>query len=150
MPVLADKFLIRTHETEKYRPRIESLLSFPHQAMSDEVGRKALSGEWAWISNKCIEIKKKILMGFKGRPCNIINNKSDPIPADELGLNNRLVERDVLPGYRYYMMRAHVKFGKKAFITSQVNSCFSTLCTKITISICLGTLGLQGHQGLRY
>lgn len=82
--------------------------------MSDEVGRKALSGEWEWISNKCIEIKEEMVMEFKGRSCNITNNEGDPIPAGELGPNDGLAERDVLPGYRCYVMRAHVKFGKKA------------------------------------
>ena len=50
-------------------------------------------------------------MTFEGKSCNIANNKKNLIK--KLGTKNRQVMREVLAEYKYYIMRAQIKFEKK-------------------------------------
>lgn len=80
---------------------------------SDTVGKKALSGEWEMVSNKCFEIQEDLTMEFEGRSCNITDSKGNPIQGGQLGPDDGKVEKEVLAGFRCYIMRALVKFEKK-------------------------------------
>lgn len=81
--------------------------------MSDAVGEKALSGEWETISNNCFEIQDDMIMEFEGRSCNITDSEGNPIPDGQFGPDDGRVEKEVLVGYRCYIMRALVRFEKK-------------------------------------
>lgn len=78
------------------------------------VGERALNGEWEYISNKCFELEEDMVMTFEGSSCNITDREGNPVPAGELGKDNGQVVKNVLAGYRCYVMRARVKFVKNA------------------------------------
>lgn len=79
--------------------------------MSD-VGDKALHGEREWISNHRFEIQEDMVMEFEGASCNIAD--ADGNIVDILGPKDGRTERDVHANYRCYVMRAWVKFQRKA------------------------------------
>lgn len=81
--------------------------------MSDAVGEKALSGAWERISIKCFEIQEDMVMQFEGRSCNITDSEGNPVPGGTFGPDDGRVEKEVLAGFRCYIMRALVKFEKK-------------------------------------
>lgn len=82
--------------------------------MSNIVGLKALRGEWEKIVVNCFEIEEDMIMGFEGRSCKIMDQERNIIPDGKLGSNHGRVEREVLAGYRCLIMRALVRFEKKA------------------------------------
>lgn len=82
--------------------------------MPNAVGELALSGEWEKISNNRFEIQEDMVMTFEGRSCNIVDAEGNPIPDGCLGPSDGQVTREVKVGYRCYVMRAWVKFEKKA------------------------------------
>lgn len=79
--------------------------------MSVAVGEKALSGEWETISNKCFEIQEDLIMEFEGRSCNITDSEGNPIPDGQFGPGK--AKKEVLAGFRCYIMKAVVKFERK-------------------------------------
>jgi hypothetical protein len=81
--------------------------------MSNAVGEQALNGEWERISNKCFEIQEDMIMEFEGRSCNITDSEGNPVPGATFGPDDGLIEKEVLAGFRCYIMRARVKFKKK-------------------------------------
>jgi hypothetical protein len=81
--------------------------------MPDAVGDKALKGESEWISNKCFEVEESMIMTFEGRSCNITDKEGNPIPNGKLGPEHGETTREVLAGYRCYVIRAQVKFERK-------------------------------------
>ena len=50
-------------------------------------------------------------MTFKGRSCNIIDSKGKVV--EELGIKDRQVIKEVLAGYKFYVIRAQIKFKKR-------------------------------------
>lgn len=80
----------------------------------DAVGEKAIHGEWEYISNKCFEIEEDMVMKFEGRSCNIADRDGNLVPNGELRSPDVEITRDVLAGYRCYVMRARVKFERKS------------------------------------
>jgi hypothetical protein len=48
---------------------------------------------------------------FQGRSCNILDSEGNLI--EKLGEEHGLVERDVCPGHKCYVMKAQVKFQRK-------------------------------------
>lgn len=75
--------------------------------MSD-IGEKALGGEFEKISVKCFEMKKNMLMTFKGHSCNITDEEGKFVGA--YGPINEEVKREVMAGYKCFVMRALIKF----------------------------------------
>jgi len=80
--------------------------------MSVKRGDKAFNGEWEKISVFVFEITEDKTMEFQGKSCNIID--SDGNLVEQLGEGNGQVSRQVLAGYRCYVMRAWVKFERKS------------------------------------
>lgn len=80
--------------------------------MSAKRGFKALNGDWENISNTVFKITENMTMEFRGKSYNIINKEGDPV--EQLGEGDGQVSREVLAGYRYYVMRAWVKFERKS------------------------------------
>jgi hypothetical protein len=76
-----------------------------------KVGGKALGGEWEMISNYKFEIQEDMTLLFQGRSCNILDSEGNLI--EKLGEEHGLVERDVCPGHKCYVMKAQVKFQRK-------------------------------------
>ena len=74
-------------------------------------GDKAKGGDWEKISNLAFDITEDMIMEFEGKSCNIINNKGNVI--GEFGEEDRLVQKDVLPGYQCFVMRVRIRFVKK-------------------------------------
>jgi len=79
--------------------------------MSAKAGDKALSGEWEEIGGHKFEITEEMTMTFEGRSCNILDGEEKVV--DELGTKDGQVTREVLAGYRCYVMRARIKFEKR-------------------------------------
>ncbi len=79
--------------------------------MSAKRGTKAFNGEWEKISALVFEITEDMTMEFQGKSCNIID--SDGNPVEQLGEGDGQVARQVLAGYRCYVMRAWVRFERK-------------------------------------
>jgi len=50
-------------------------------------------------------------MTFKGRSCNITDNKDKLVVA--YGPDDGEVQKDVMAGYKCYVMRANIKFERK-------------------------------------
>ncbi|OCL04532.1 hypothetical protein AOQ84DRAFT_115850 [Glonium stellatum] len=79
--------------------------------MSAKVGDKALSGKWEDIGAHVFEITEDMTMTFEGRSCNIEDGEGKLVKA--LGTEDGQVTREVLAGYRCYVMRARIKLEKK-------------------------------------
>ncbi|KAF2788647.1 hypothetical protein K505DRAFT_285764 [Melanomma pulvis-pyrius CBS 109.77] len=75
------------------------------------VGDKALGGELETISNYKFNITENITMSFQGQSCNILNSGGNLVK--KLEEEDGFVERDVMPGYQCYVMKAKVKFDRK-------------------------------------
>ena len=80
--------------------------------MSVKRGEKALNGEWEKISALAFEISEDMTMEFQGKSCNIADSEGNLV--ENLGEGHGQVSREVLAGYRCYVMRAWVKFEKKS------------------------------------
>ncbi|KAL4893560.1 hypothetical protein BDV59DRAFT_177610 [Aspergillus ambiguus] len=78
--------------------------------MSNEVGAKALSGEFEWISNHSFKIKEQATMIFEGGSCNISDAAGNLV--EKLGKEHGKVQRRVYKGYRCYVMSAWIKLEK--------------------------------------
>jgi len=78
--------------------------------MPSENGKKALNGEQVWIEGDRFEITENMTMTFEGGSCNIEDGEGNGV--DTLGANDGNVTREVLVGYKCYVMRAWVKFEK--------------------------------------
>lgn len=89
--------------------------TYPHTdykaIMSTKLGDKALSGEWEEIGAKKFEITEDMTMEFQGKSCNIKDGEGSLV--EKLGAEHGKVEREVLIGYRCYVMQAWVRFKKK-------------------------------------
>jgi len=79
--------------------------------MSAKAGDKALSGEWEEIGGHKFEITEDMTMTFEGRSCNIADGEGNLV--EKLGTENGQVTREVLAGYKCYVMRAQIKFEKR-------------------------------------
>jgi hypothetical protein len=75
------------------------------------VGHMALGGDWETISNYRFNITEHMTMSFQGRSCNITDGGKTLI--ETLGEKDGLAERDVLPGYQCFVMKAKVRFVTK-------------------------------------
>ncbi|QSS65769.1 hypothetical protein I7I51_06618 [Histoplasma capsulatum] len=80
--------------------------------MSTTVGDKALGGEWEEISACAFEITEDMTMEFQGRSCNVVDSEGKLVESLGVGLGQ--TTREVLTGYRCYVIRARVKFEKKS------------------------------------
>lgn len=76
------------------------------------VGDAASSGQWEQISAHKFEINEDMIMTFEGTSCNI--QDSERRLVESLGSGDGRVTRDVLAGYRCYVIKASVKFEKKS------------------------------------
>ena len=79
--------------------------------MSAKAGDKALSGEWEAIGAHKFEITEDMTMTFEGRSCNITDGEGKVV--EELGTEDGQVTKEVLAGYKFYVMRARIKFEKR-------------------------------------
>lgn len=82
--------------------------------MSDAVGKRALSGEFEWIKNKCFEMKENMLMTFEGRSCNITKNNNDnnePVGSYGSGVPAKQVV--VEAGHLCFVLYGNIKFEKE-------------------------------------
>jgi len=79
--------------------------------MSAKAGDKALSGEWEAIGAHKFEITEDMTMTFEGISCNIKDGEGKLV--EELGTEDGQVTREVLAGYRCYVMRARIKLEKR-------------------------------------
>jgi len=80
--------------------------------MSVKRGDKAINGEWEKISALAFEITEEMTMEFHGKSCNIADSEGNLV--EQLGEDNGQVSRDLLAGYRCYVIRAWVRFEKKS------------------------------------
>lgn len=80
--------------------------------MSVKRGDKAFNGEWEKISAKAFDIIEDMTMEFQGKSCNITDSNGNVV--EELGEEHGQVSREVLAGYRCYVMRAWIKFERKS------------------------------------
>ncbi len=80
--------------------------------MSTTVGAKAFNGEWEQIGAQYFDIAEDMVMEFQGQSCNIVDSGANLV--EKLGTGHGRVTRDVLAGYRIYVIRAWVKFEKKS------------------------------------
>lgn len=76
------------------------------------VGGAAFSGQWEKISAHKFEIAEDMIMTFEGTSCNIQDNNRKLV--ESLGTGDGKVTREVLAGYRCYVIKASVKFEKKS------------------------------------
>lgn len=74
------------------------------------VGDTALSGEWEEIKALKFDITDNMTMEFQGASCNIADSQGNLV--ETLGAKDGRAQREVLPGYRCYVIRAWVKFEK--------------------------------------
>lgn len=81
--------------------------------ITTRLGEQALKGEWERIGAKCFEMQEDMVFTFEGVSCNIADSENNLIPGGKLGSSDGEVTRNVLAGYRCYVMRARVKFEKK-------------------------------------
>jgi hypothetical protein len=79
--------------------------------MPSENGKKALNGERVWIEGDWFEITEDMTMTFEGRSCNVLDSTGHAVYT--LRSNDGEVTRDVLDGYRCYVLKAFVEFKKK-------------------------------------
>lgn len=79
--------------------------------MSAKAGDKALSGEWEEIGARKFEITEDMTMTFEGISCNIQDGEGKWV--EELGTEDGQVAREVLAGYKCYVMKAKIKFEKR-------------------------------------
>lgn len=75
-----------------------------------ETGDRALSGDWEKISAFAFEMAEDMTMEFEGQSCNILD--SEGMLVEKIGQSS--AKKDVLAGYRCYVIRARVKFAKKS------------------------------------
>lgn len=81
--------------------------------MSAKVGDLALSGEWEEIKTALkFEITESMTMEFEGTSCNIADDEGKLV--DSLGTAHGRVTREVLYGYKCYVIKAWIKFEKKS------------------------------------
>jgi hypothetical protein len=80
--------------------------------MSANVGDKALNGEWEQIGAKYFDMTEDMTMEFQGRSCNIKDGEGSLV--EKLGPEHGRVTREVLAGYRCYVLKAWVKFERKS------------------------------------
>jgi hypothetical protein len=80
--------------------------------MTAKTGDKALGGEGEEISAFAFEITENMTMEFRGRSCNILDGEGNLV--EKLGAEHGLVTREILAGYRCYVMKAWIKFQKKS------------------------------------
>jgi len=80
--------------------------------MSVQRGAKAFNGEWEKISAKAFDIPEDMTMEFQGKSCNIMDGEGNVV--EQLGEDHGRVSREVLAGYRCYVIRAWVKFERKS------------------------------------
>ena len=81
------------------------------QIISAKARDKALSREQEEIRAYKFEITEDITITFKGILCNIKDGKGKLVK--KLGTEDRQVIREVLTRYKYYIIRAQIKFKKK-------------------------------------
>jgi len=79
--------------------------------MSAKAGDKALSGEWEDIGARKFDITEDMTMTFEGRSCNIQDGEGKLV--EKLGTEDGQVTREVLAGYKCYIMWARIKFEKR-------------------------------------
>lgn len=79
--------------------------------MSVKTGDKAFSGNWEDITAFAFDITEAMTMEFSGKSCNIMDREGNVV--DELSANHKQVSREVLAGYRCYVILAKVGFEKK-------------------------------------
>lgn len=79
--------------------------------MSGKAGDKALSGDWEEISAYRFEITDDMTMEFQGTSCNIQDSERNLV--ESLGTEHGRVTREVLAGYRCYVIKSWVRFTKK-------------------------------------
>jgi hypothetical protein len=80
--------------------------------MSAKLGDKALSGEWEEIGALKFEITEDMTMEFQGTSCNIQDSERELV--ESLGVEHGRVTREVLAGYRCYVIKAWIKFKKRS------------------------------------
>jgi len=76
------------------------------------VGERAFNGEWEQIGAQYFDITEDMIMEFQGRSCNIADSEGNLV--EKLGTEHGRVTRDIVAGYRCYVIRAWVKFEKKS------------------------------------
>jgi len=79
--------------------------------MSAKAGDKALSGEWEEIGAHKFDITEDMTMTFQGRSCNITDSEGKLV--EKLGTEDGQVTREVLAGYKCYVMWARIKLEKR-------------------------------------
>ena len=79
--------------------------------MSIKARNKALSGKQKVIRAYKFKITENISITFKGILYNIKNGEGKLVKA--LGTENGQVTREVLAGYKYYIIRARIKLKKR-------------------------------------
>ncbi|KAL4940847.1 hypothetical protein BDV06DRAFT_213166 [Aspergillus oleicola] len=79
--------------------------------MAENVGDKAMQGEWEYIIVKIFEINEDMIMEFEGASCNILNEAGEQ-QAGPFSEKDGLVKREVRPGDRCYVLKAYMKFEK--------------------------------------
>lgn len=79
--------------------------------MSSENGKKALEGEWVRIAGDQFDMSEDMIITFEGESCNITDGEGNPVYT--FGIGDGRVTRNVLAGYRCYVMKAYVKFEKR-------------------------------------
>jgi len=80
--------------------------------MSAKTGDKAFSGDWERISAFAFDITEDMTMEFEGTSCNIMDSAGNLV--EKLGSEHGQVSREVVTGYRCYVIRARIKFEKKS------------------------------------
>ncbi|OJD20776.1 hypothetical protein ACJ73_07887 [Blastomyces percursus] len=79
--------------------------------MSEILGNKALRGEWEDIGALKFEMSEDMIVTFEGRSCHIEDSEGRHV--DTLGSEDGRVTREVLEGYRCYVLKAKIKFEKR-------------------------------------
>ena len=80
--------------------------------MPTKLGDKALSGQWEEIGACRFEIPEDMTMEFQGKSCNIVDGEGNTV--EELGPDHGRVTREVLAGYKCYVLKAWIKFERKS------------------------------------
>jgi hypothetical protein len=75
-----------------------------------KTGEKALRGDWERIGAFVFELQEDMTMEFDGKSCNILDSKRAVVEIIPQGKETR----DVLAGYRCYVMEADIRFTKKS------------------------------------
>jgi hypothetical protein len=79
--------------------------------MSTENGKKALQGLQVWVEGELFQIKENMTMTFEGGSCFIQDGEGNAV--DNFYKDDGVVVKEVLEGYRCYVMKAHIMFKKK-------------------------------------